>query len=215
MNKFDINRILSPFNLIIVAIAATALYAAYTAYNNWSTLNEMSRVAKGHRIQVADDQSANLQVTLFYDYQCIFCAQIDPIVREAAKKDGEVELLFKFLPFLGERSEDMARMAFAAGQQGKFLEAHDYLLHGGNRTYDEEEIRNMTTKLGLDYDKFIKDMNSKAAKQKIDENMNLAMSLGIYSTPTLYMARGFFVPEGGMPDVNKIRELFDEARQRL
>ncbi len=214
MSKFDINKIITPFNLIIVAIAATSIYAAYTAYSNWATLNEMSHVAKGHRVQVAE-QPANLQVTLFYDYQCGFCAQLDPIVREAAKKDGEVELLFKFLPFFGERSEKMGRMAYAAGQQNKFLEVHDYFLEGGNRAYDEEEIRNMTQELSLNYDQFMKDTNSAAAKQRIDDNMSLAMSLGIYSTPTLYMARDFFVPEGGMPDVNKIRELFDEARQRL
>ena len=214
MAKLDVDKIITPFNLILVAIFATALYAAYMAYGNWVTLSKITDVAKGHRIQLAE-APANLQVTLFYDYQCPFCAQIDPIVREAAEKDGEVELLFKFVPFFGERSEKLARMAYAGGQQDKFLEVHNYLLEGGNRTYNDDEIRNMAQATGLDYNRFIMDMNSDAAKKKVNDNMELAMSLNIYSTPTLYMARDFFVPEGKMPTTSNIQALFNEARQRL
>ena len=212
--NINFSKIFTPFNFILVGIFATSLYAIYISYSNWATLNKITQAAPGHVIQVTE-APANLTVTLFYDYQCPFCYQIDPIVRTAAEQDGEVELLFKFLPFFGERSEKMGYMAFAAGQQGKFLEVHDYFIEHGNRPYEDEDIKEMTSALGLDHDRFVKDMNSSAAKQKIEENMSLAMSLGVYSTPTLYMARDFFVPQGGMPDEEKIKELFDQARQRL
>ncbi len=210
--KISFSKIVTPFNVVILGIAIVMLYAGYTVLQNRSTISKIKDVAPGHAVKVAE-APANLKVTLFYDYQCPFCAQIDPIVRDAAEQDGEVELLFKFLPYFGERSEQMALMAYAAGQQDKFLDVHDYFIRGGNRNYDEAEIKIMTDQLGLDADRFAQDMQSTAAKRKIEDNKNLAFRLNVLSTPTLYVGDQFYIPEGSMPDAAELQQLFNDARQ--
>ena len=212
--KIDFKKIVTPFNFVLLGIIIVIAYAGYVGLKNKSTVSKIKEVAPGHVVKLAENP-ADLKVTLFYDYQCPFCYQIDPIVRQAAKNDGGVELLFKFLPYFGEKSEQMARMAYAAGQQDKFLEVHDYFLQSGNRTYDDEEIKIMSDELGLDFEKFKVDMDSNAAKAKIEENKDLAFRLNVIATPTLYIGDEFFIPEGKMPDVSKFEELFDQARQRL
>jgi protein-disulfide isomerase len=202
---------ITPFNLILVAIATTALYGVYIGYSNWSTLRQLEQPAPGHLVKPSE-KPANLTVIMFYDYRCPFCFQLDPIVRSAAERDGQVELLFKFLPSLGEASEYLARVAYAAGEEGKFLEAHDYIMQGGTREYNEAEIDTMAKSLGLDPAAFKKKIDSDAAKNKVKENMDLALKLGVYSTPTLIIGDTFFIPEVKMPDEAKILELFNRAR---
>lgn len=214
IKKIDFKKIVTPFNFILVGIVVLTIYVIYNGFQNKATISKIKEVAPGHSVKL-DQAPANLQVTLFYDYQCPFCYRIDPVVRDAAEKDGQVELLFKFLPYFGEKSEKMARMAYAAGQQGKFLEVHDYFMTGGNRAYDDQEIEIMSDELELDEEQFKADMESAAAKAKIEENKELAFRLNVLATPTLYIGNQFYVPEGQLPDSAKLQELFDDARQRL
>ena len=204
----------TPFNIVLASIIVATFYAGYLAIWNWSTLRQLDQAAPGHRVTVSKTP-VDLTVTMFYDYRCTFCYQIDPIIRAAAEQDGRVELLFKFLPSLGEESEYMARIAFAGGQQGKFLEVHDYIIEGGNRTYDESEIDTMCESLELDCERFKRDLESNAAKSKVKDNMDLALSLGAYSTPTLIIGNEFFIPTGQMPTEIEFQEMFQQARQNL
>ncbi|MCB9964157.1 MAG: DsbA family protein [Rhodospirillales bacterium] len=206
-------KYITPFNLVLVAIAATALYAVVLSAQNWMTLRALQQSAPGHVIEAAT-KTSDLTVTMFYDYRCPFCYQIDPVIRAAAEADGKVELLYKFLPALGDESEHMARMAYAAGKQGKFLAVHDYFMKGAGRTYDDDEIKTMSDIIGLDYEQFLKDTDSAAAAKKVQDNMDLALSLGAYSTPTIVFGKDVYVPSGEMPDQKKFLELFAQARQK-
>ncbi len=214
LKRLKLSKIITPLNLVLAAIIIALIYMAYIQFYTWRTMAQMTKAAPGHIVKIDETQTTDLTVTLFYDYQCPFCIQIDPIIREAAAKDGKIELLFKFLPFFGDRSEQMAHMAFAAGKQDKFLALHDYFVAGGGRNYDDAEIQILTDELGLNHDQFVADMNSQAAKDKVQQNKDLAMDLRVYSTPTLYLGNTFYIPEGQMPNADELIELFNKARQR-
>lgn len=84
-------------------------------------------------------------------------------------------------PIFGERSELIARYAFAAAKQGKFAEYHAALGEADNK--DEASLKEIGKKLGLKVDKLEKDANSDAAKAKLAANKEYAKKLNINGVP--------------------------------
>ena len=85
-----------------------------------------------------------------------------------------------------KQAKPAAAAALAAGEQGKFWEMHDALFNN-QRSLSPTFYEEQAEKLGLDVDKFKKDMESEAIQKQIDEDVKLAGKHGISGTP------GFFV----------------------
>ncbi|MBT8334787.1 MAG: DsbA family protein, partial [Deltaproteobacteria bacterium] len=78
-----------------------------------------------------------------------------------------------------------ARAALAAGEQEKFWEFHDELFAAEKLT--EEVITATAVKLGLDMEKFARDLNSPAIKQQIKQDLRDAQKAGVTGTPTIFI----------------------------
>lgn len=98
-----------------------------------------------------------------------------------------------------------ARAALAAGEQGKFWEFHDELFAISPKL-DPKAIMGIAKKLGLNIDKFRKDMNSPAIKKKLAKDIRDAKAAGVTGTPTLFID-GVKVKDRSLP---AIQQLIDE-----
>ncbi len=99
-------------------------------------------------------------------------------------------------------SNSSARAALAAGEQGKFWEFHDELF-AISPNLDSKAIMGIATKLGLDIDKFRKDMNSPAVKEKIAKDIRDAKAAGVTGTPTIFVD-GIKVKDRNLPAIQQI-----------
>jgi protein-disulfide isomerase len=210
-------RLVTPFNIFLLFIALLAVYVLYTTYERRQVVTSVTQAAPGHTVLPEGEEASqtDLTVTVFYDYSCPFCVMVDPTIRDAKNADGRVRLIYKFMSFINDRSERLARLAYAAGKQDAFLEAHDYMLDRADQPFEEAQIRQMAENLQLDYEQLIRDSESRAAQNVIRENEELAYSLGINSTPTFLIGNRFFVPEGRMPNVQDFRRMFSEERNKM
>lgn len=77
------------------------------------------------------------------------------------------------------------RAAMAANMQGKFWEFHDRLFAATKLS--NELIDKTAVELGLDMDKFKKDINSPVVLQKIQKDMLDAQQAGVTGTPTVFI----------------------------
>lgn len=137
---------------------------------------------------------ADAKVTIieFSDFQCPYCKKGKDVVdRLLAEYPKDVKVAFKHLPLpMHPEAKPSAAASIAAQKQGKFWEFHDQLFsnqHGLGKDLYEKIAKD----LGLDLEKFKKDMNDPETMKLVEADAALAEKHGIQGTP------GFFV--GGVP----------------
>ncbi|VAX25182.1 Periplasmic thiol:disulfide interchange protein DsbA [hydrothermal vent metagenome] len=136
----------------------------------------------------------NARVTLveFSDFQCPFCAKASITVQNLIKKyDKDLRVVFKHLPLaFHSKAEPASKAAMAANEQGKFWPYRDLLLEKQNEWGNGDEQAFFITyakDLGLDIERFKKDIKNKTYQTKIDKDKALAKKLGISGTPTFFV----------------------------
>jgi protein-disulfide isomerase len=124
-----------------------------------------------------------------------------------------VRIVWKNLPLAMHRNaEPAARAAAAAYQQGKFWEFHDKLF-ANQKNLNEESYMKYARELGLDMDKFARDMSvvSTTTKKLIDSDKSEASSLGITGTPAFFVNGRFL---SGARPFEDFAKLIDDALKR-
>jgi protein-disulfide isomerase len=144
----------------------------------------------------AEDPSApkaapdTYDVVVFSDFQCPFCKQFSGPVRELMTKgiDGvKTKVTFKNFPLSFHPDAQLAAQgAMAAKEQGKFWEMHD-LLFGNQPAIKRADLLAYAEKLGLNMDRFRKDLDSDRLKQAIAQDQAEGTKLGVNGTPTFYI----------------------------
>ena len=88
------------------------------------------------------------------------------------------------------RYRDYARIAaeasLAAWEQGKYWEMHDLLIKHSPKL-DRQSLIKYAGDLGLDVQKFTQSIDSQKFKKEIDRDLDLAVKLDLYTTPTFYI----------------------------
>ncbi len=99
-----------------------------------------------------------------------------------------------------------AEAAMAAQAQGKFLEMHNKLMQNqGQLTRDK--ILQLAKDLGLDMDRFTKDLDSHTHKAAIDAMAKEAMDVGASGTPASFVNGRFL---SGAQPYDAFKRLVDE-----
>lgn len=138
--------------------------------------------------QLKGNASASAYLVEFSDFQCPSCKAAHPFVNEAMNKYKD-NLLFAYRHFpLTQHpfAEKAAIAAEAAGRQGKFWEAHDYLFTNQDK-FSDEFLLSLGKALTLDETKFTADFSDIALKNKVQQDLEAALALGVNSTPTFYL----------------------------
>lgn len=133
--------------------------------------------------------TAPIKIAEFSDFQCDYCARVGLTltqIREVYK--DQVQIIWKNLPITSvhKNAMDAALAAQAAYKQGKFWEFHDELFDNQDKL-DANSLRQYAADLGLNTAQFETDRQGPDVKQRVDEDMREAQSLGITGTPTFFI----------------------------
>ncbi|WP_218021353.1 DsbA family protein [Nocardia crassostreae] len=161
--------------------------------------NEMFRQLAGLARRDAKDPMArggvNAPVVMieYSDFQCPYCKQFaqhtEPQLVQKYLDSGQLRIEWRNVAFFGAESELAARAAWAAGQQGKFWEMHDLLFANSpakknTGAYTEDSVTGWAGQAGVaDLGKFRADLNSDAARNAVNADINEAVGIGVNSTP--------------------------------
>lgn len=126
----------------------------------------------------------------FFDYQCVHCAGMYPIIKKIVTANSNLKVVLKELPIFGKESEYAAAAALAAGKQGKYLEMHNALFDSGKieGKMTTKAVDEIAAKVGLNVAKLKKDMESEAVQKELNANHALAQTLGMRGTPAFLVA---------------------------
>jgi protein-disulfide isomerase len=151
------------------------------------------------------------------DYQCPYCGQFYPFVKQvAAKYGGQITFQFRNLPLIQLHQNALAgaRAAEAASNQGKFWEMHD-LLYENQATWSESRspqaaFDQYATQLGLNVTQFDKDAASAKTNDIINADIAAFEKTGEEkSTPTFFIDGKLASPQTISADA--LSKLIDQA----
>ena len=142
----------------------------------------------------------------FGDYQCPPCANIAGFIDALVKEyNPRLRIVFRNFPLpIHKYGREAALAAEAAGMQGRYWEMHDLLYREqgtwSNADNARELFNNYAGMLGLNVDQFKKDMDGEKARARIDSDQERGKSLGVASTPTLFINNQEVGPTNKTPD---------------
>jgi len=141
------------------------------------------------------------------DYQCPPCGLLYPVLKDIEHEYGkQLQIVFHHFPLtkIHKNAMNAARAAEAARIQGKFWEMHDRLYRNQNAWKDLDDPRPVflqyATELGLNADRFKRDMDSPEVQQRIESDMQKGTSIGVTGTPTVLIDGNMLLYEKTTPD---------------
>jgi protein-disulfide isomerase len=152
----------------------------------------------------------------FGDYQCPPCGLFHPILQQMHKEFGDkLQITFREFPLAPAHQHAIAAAsaAEAAGLQGKFWQMHDLLYEHQNDWKDKFDVRPIfegyAQQIGLDVDRYKRDVAGEAVAQRIFLDKKRGESLGVKGTPTVFL-NGREVPFESLP-AEKLRPILQNT----
>jgi protein-disulfide isomerase len=134
-------------------------------------------------------EQAPVTVVEYGDFECPYCGQAEPAVRELLREyGGDVQYVWRHLPLNDVHPEAQlaAEAAEAAGRQGAFWEMHDRLLDHQDALTVRDLIGHAAA-LGLDTERFAADLRKHVGKAHVDEDVDSADLSSVSGTPTFFI----------------------------
>ena len=157
-------------------------------------------------MHIRGDPDAPVTLEEFGDYQCPPCGSIAGFIDELVKEyNPRLRIVFRNFPLaMHEHAREAALAAEAAGMQGRFWEMHDVLYREQDTWSKAPNARELFNSyagtIGLDLDQFKKDMDGEKAKARVDSDHARGASLGVLSTPTLFINNQPLDPKDKNPE---------------
>jgi protein-disulfide isomerase len=127
-------------------------------------------------------------VVEFADFECSACGQAFPLLEKIYKKHGKkMRFVFKHFPLESHPNAKLAaQAAYAAQLQDQFWKMHKVLFEKQDRLTEPDLIA-YAQEMGLDVDRFKKDMASDESKQRVEQEKAHGETLGVDATPTIFI----------------------------
>jgi protein-disulfide isomerase len=168
-------------------------------------------------VHIRGNPEAAVTLEEFGDFECPNCANLATFLDELIKEyHPRVRLIFRNFPLpMHQSARDAALAAEAAGLQDRYWEMHDML-------FREQAVWSSATDagilfdtyaetIGLDLNRFRKDVKSDLVRERLESDQARARSLGVKTAPTLFVDKREMGPNDRTPE--GVRRLVDEAVQ--
>ena len=145
---------------------------------------------------VLGSEDADVTVELFSDYGCPICYIHNIMLHKAVQEYSNVKVVHYNMPFDTECNYDlpmtmhagacfMSKAAIAAGKQGDYWGMSSLLYE--NHPMNEKDLIPLIEKLGLDKEKFLKDMNSGDTDKSLQNDLSISYERNLDATPTMFV----------------------------
>ena len=133
-------------------------------------------------------QDAPVTIVEYGDFECPYCGQAEPIVRELLSDFGDVRYVWRHLPLtdVHPHAQLAAEATEAAAEQGAFWPMHDLLLTRQDALRASDLLRH-GEELGLDVERFSDHLRSQAGTSHVAEDVDSADLSGVSGTPTFFI----------------------------
>jgi Na+/H+ antiporter NhaA len=141
------------------------------------------------RDHVRGPEKSLVTVVEYADFECPFCGQAEPAVRELLRDfGGDVRYVWRHLPLndVHPHAQLASEAAEAAARQGAFWEMHD-LLYDHQDALSARDLVGYAGSLGLSTGEFGSDLRKHVGMAHISEDVESADLSGVSGTPTFFI----------------------------
>jgi Na+/H+ antiporter NhaA len=140
------------------------------------------------RDHIRGPRDAPVTVLEYGDFECPYCGQAEPAVRELLREHGDVDYVWRHLPLndVHPNAQRAAEAAEAAAEQGAFWEMHDLLLERQD-ALGYRDLVGYARELGLDVERFQEDLRTRVGAGRIAQDVDSADLSGVSGTPTFFI----------------------------
>lgn len=134
-------------------------------------------------------EDAAVTMVKFEDFQCPFCKQAQPVLRDILiRYRGKVRLVHKDLPLdsIHPQAREAAEAARCAGDEGMFWEYHDRL-YASSSKIEIAELKSYAKEIGLAQVSFEKCLSTGKHKAVVQRDVNDGAALGLTGTPAFFI----------------------------
>ncbi len=131
---------------------------------------------------------APVTIVEYGDFQCPFCGQAEPVIRELLADYGDLQYVWRHLPLndVHLNAQLAAEASEAAADQGAFWEMYDRLLSHQDELQLEDLVHH-AEQLGLDVEEFTDALSQRAGAARVAEDVDSADLSGVSGTPTFFI----------------------------
>jgi Na+/H+ antiporter NhaA/protein-disulfide isomerase len=155
---------------------------------------------------------APITLVEYGDFECPYCGQAEPVVRELLRDFGDIRYVWRHLPLsdVHPRAQVAAEATEVADEQGAFWQMHDLLLDHQDRLTPDDLVR-YADELGLDVGQFTSRLQEHAGAARVAEDVDSADLSGVSGTPTFFInGRRHY----GAYDIDTLTKAVHTARAR-
>jgi protein-disulfide isomerase/peroxiredoxin len=184
--------------------------AVFRVINKFNELPKPLPVSENDHIYGAKD--AKITLIKYGDYQCKPCAQASPVIQAVMEKYAtNARFVFRHLPLRNTHplAQEAAEAVEAAGNQGKFWEAH-YALYALKGELQKGDITGLPAKLDLDVERFQFELEIRKYQETVNFDFKNAVKNKIKLPATLLINGELFE---GAKTVESISQRIEALKQ--
>ena len=141
------------------------------------------------RDHIQGPDTAPITLVEYGDYECPYCGQAYSIIKQIQDYFGDnIRFVFRNFPLtqVHPHAQRAAEAAEEAGSQNKFWKMHDYL-YEHQQALDDNHLEKYAKIIGLDLERFNKDMENHIHVPRIREDFLSGIQSGVNGTPSFYI----------------------------
>ena len=147
-----------------------------------SAISQNATSLASGQLTIAGNPKGDVTLIEYFDYQCVHCIKMKPVVNKLISKNPNLRVVFKEFPIFGKESEMASRVAIAAAMQGKYMSIQSALFNGEHHL-SEDKIMAIAKKTGLNMSKLKTDINSPTVTATLEDSRKLAEAIHLMGTP--------------------------------
>jgi protein-disulfide isomerase len=169
-------------------------------------------VAVSHAAPTAGTASAPVEIIEFSDFECPYCRQLEPILKQLRARYGEqLRLIWKDFPLpIHSQARAAAEAARCAAEQGRFWQFHD-LLFSDQQALDRDGLKRHAITAQLDAESFEMCIDGGSHRSDIAADLEEGSRLGVEATPTVFINGRILI---GVKPLEQYERMIDEELSR-
>lgn len=194
----------------IAVLESRQAEAETTRDERLATLNADALVNDGFSYE-GGNLDGDITIVEFIDYRCSFCRRAHPEVAELISSDGNIRIITKEFPILGEQSVLASQFAVATkivAGDAAYKQVSDALMNLRSDV-TPASLSSLASAFDLDTDAIFAEMENPAVQQVLANNRALGERMQISGTPTFVfgdqMVRGYV-------DLTQMRAIVEAER---
>ncbi len=206
----------------VISVLVVAAFAAFVVYD--VTRGDDEPEGKSGSVAIQNDthvldRGPDNGATLveFLDFECEACGAFYPLVEQMREQyDGKITFAVRYFPLDGHRNSRNAAYAVeSAARQGKIEQMYSMMFRTQNQWGDQDvdhadTFRGFAQEIGLDMDRYDRDVASASVKQRVERDYRDGLSLGVTGTPSFFLNNERLEPRSTEDFYGSIDKALDE-----